>query len=83
MMFLNQYGRSETIKVNDHVEFMSDLQTEKGPSAGTVIQVIQNIAKQVVIRHSDHPGETFIIEDLIIQKETMYKGGPEKLWILK
>jgi hypothetical protein len=37
-------------RVGDHVDFASDRQTEKGPSAGSVVIVSDN---QVAIRHSD------------------------------
>lgn len=49
------------MQIGDRVEFESDMQTEKGPSGGTVITATENA---VVIAHSDHPGETFERHDL-------------------
>lgn len=68
------------MRINDHVDFTSDLQTEKGPSAGFITNVD---TKQVTIKHSDHPGEVFDIETLIVLKKTSYKGSQEILWILR
>lgn len=45
-------------KRGDKVEFLSDLQTEKGPSSGVVTTADWD-AGLVTIRHSDHPGELF------------------------
>lgn len=52
--------------VGDKVEFRSDRQTEKGPSAGSVIAVDRD-ARTVTIRHSDHPGETFKWADVKVE----------------
>ena len=53
-------------RVGDKVEFHSDRQTEKGPSAGSIIAVDRD-ARTVVIRHSDHPGETFRWADVKVE----------------
>ena len=66
------------MKAGDYVEFLSDKQTEKGPSAGTV-----SISRgsQIIIRHSDCT-EEFNSSDLVIHKKTTHhKGGT--LWILE
>ena len=52
------HGAAFVPRVGEKVEFRSDRQTEKGPSAGSVIAVDRD-AKTVTIRHSDHPGEAF------------------------
>jgi hypothetical protein len=44
--------------VGDRVEFLNDRLTEKGPSSGSVISVDRD-SHTIIIRHSDHPGETF------------------------
>ena len=44
--------------VGDTVEFLSDRQTEKGPSAGTVTALSPD-GQRATIRHSDRPGEEF------------------------
>ena len=49
------------IEVGDVCEFVSDLQTEKGPSSGRVTFVDHDF---VVIAHSDHPGQPFKKKDL-------------------
>ena len=52
------YGVEFQPAVGDLAEFWTDLQTEKGPSAGSVVAVDPH-ADTVTIRHSDHPGEVF------------------------
>ena len=44
------------IAVNDVCEFISDTQTEKGPSSGRVTYADDEF---IAIAHSDHPGEFF------------------------
>lgn len=68
------------MRTGDVVEFMSDMQTEKGPSAGTVTRVHGN---EVVIRHSDHPGETFNKTKLITKGCFRHKDGVRVLWVMK
>jgi hypothetical protein len=53
--------------VGSVVEFLSDRQTEKGPSAGTVISCNWK-NNTCVIRHSDHPGETFDMKKVQVVK---------------
>lgn len=53
-------------RVGDKVEFHSDRQTEKGPSAGSVIAVDRD-ARTVTIRHFDHPGESFKWADVKVE----------------
>jgi hypothetical protein len=52
------HGAAFVPRVGDRVEFRSDRQTEKGPSAGSVTATDRD-ARTATIRHSDHPGETF------------------------
>ena len=68
------------MRVGDAVEFMTDMQTEKGPSAGTVQSVSGD---KIVIMHSDHPGEEFSKSKLIVKAEHRHRDGIRKLWILK
>lgn len=42
------------MRAGDCAEFLSDRQTEKGPSSGTITDVTGD---HVTIRHSDDPGE--------------------------
>ncbi|MCB1757519.1 MAG: hypothetical protein KDJ38_18500 [Gammaproteobacteria bacterium] len=51
------------IAVNDICEFVSDKQAEKGPSSGRVTFVDDDF---IVIAHSDHPGQPFRKQDLIV-----------------
>jgi len=75
------YGASFIPRVGDKVEFLSDLQTEKGPSAGSVISVDRE-AHTATIRHSDHPGETFRWVGVKVDYFVIaYDGRP--LWVLK
>ena len=67
------------MRVGDCVEFLSDRQTEKGPSAGTVTKRDGN---KVVIKHSDHPGEEFDISTLRMRGELRHRDGISKLWLL-
>jgi hypothetical protein len=67
-------------RVGDKVEFHSDLQTEKGPSAGSVIAVDRD-ARTAVIRHSDHPGETFNWGDVKVDYYKIAHDG-RPFWML-
>lgn len=68
-------------RVGDRVEFRSDRQTEKGPSAGSVIAVDRE-ARTAAIRHSDHAGETFRWQD--VQVDFCRLGDPRgTYWSLK
>lgn len=63
-------------KAGDHVAFLSDKQTEKGPSSG-VITI--SCGKQILINHSDC-SEEFSVDSLVINKKTRHhKGGV--LWM--
>ncbi len=68
----------KNMQAGDHVEFMSDKQTEKGPSAG-VIRI--SMGDQILIEHSDTKEEFHISELDIVRKTTHHKGGV--LWILE
>lgn len=57
--------------VGDQVEFRSDLQTEKGPSTGSVVRTE---GKNVIINHSDTE-ESFIAMDLKVEKVDSAEGG--------
>lgn len=67
-------------RVGDRVEFQSDRQTEKGPSAGSVIAVDRE-AHTAVIRHSDHPGETFRWQDVRVAYCRL-RGPGDTFWAL-
>jgi hypothetical protein len=67
-------------QVGDKVEFLSDRQTEKGPSAGTVRRANWQ-SGMVTIRHSDHPGEEFDWARVAIKKFALAKDG-RPLWQL-
>lgn len=66
------------IRVGDVCEFMSDRQTEKGPSSGTIIISTDT---SVTISHSDHPGEEFSKANLRVKGEFRHKDGLRKLWV--
>jgi hypothetical protein len=51
------------MQVGDVCEFVSDRQTEKGPSSGTVTRVDDGF---ITIAHSDHSGEIFRASELIV-----------------
>jgi hypothetical protein len=53
------------IKVGDLIEFLSDSQTDKGPSLG-VVKAING--GKALINHSD-TFELFVIKDLLISKK--------------
>lgn len=67
-------------KVGDTVEFHSDRQTEKGPSGGSVIAVDRE-TQTAVIRHSDHPGETFKWGDVKVEY-VHFKEPGKTFWLL-
>jgi hypothetical protein len=60
-------------KVDDQIEFLSDKQTEKGPSSGKVVAVGNK--DTVIIKHSDDPGELFTSSKLLVKSRTMKPGG--------
>ena len=66
------------ICTGDKIEFSSDLQTEKGPSAGSCIF---SDGHSVAIRHSDCV-EWFDPVDIEVKRITTSHDG-KKLWILK
>lgn len=55
---------AEAMRSGDVVEFESDRQTEKGPSAGKVVSVEGDV---VTISHSDDPGEEFSAKTLSVR----------------
>jgi hypothetical protein len=67
-------------RVGDKVEFHSDRQTEKGPSAGSIIAVDRD-QKTATIRHSDHPGETFSWGDVKVEYFSIAHDG-RPFWML-
>jgi hypothetical protein len=67
-------------RLGEKVEFRSDQQTEKGPSAGLVIAV-DHIGQTATIRHSDNPGETFRWGDVRVEYFTFAHDG-KPLWVL-
>ena len=70
---------AEQIKQFDSVEFCSDIQTEKGPSAGMVVCKVEDY---VIISHSDTPGEAFKINDLLVKRKSKDYRTNKPLWIL-
>ncbi len=66
--------------VGDKVEFHSDQQTEKGPSAGSVIAVDKE-QETATIRHSDHSGETFSWRDVKVEYFSIAHDG-RPFWML-
>lgn len=70
---------ADGMKVGDAIEFLSDRQTEKGPSAGRVISRAGDV---VCIRHSDDPGEMFDASTLIVERLSTHRHGGQ-LWMLK
>lgn len=71
-------AKADGIAEGDFVEFESDRQTEKGPSAGRVTKVEGGF---VTIQHSDDPGERFEISALTVKRKTTHHEGGI-LWIL-
>lgn len=67
------------MRAGDVCEFISDRQTEKGPSRGTIIV---STDASVTISHSDHPGEEFSKNALRVKGEFRHKDGVRKLWVL-
>jgi|GEM_PF-4020521 len=61
----------------DYVEFLSDKQTEKGPSAG---KISISCGNRILVRHSDTT-EEFVVENLLVKKRTKHRKGGV-LWIL-
>jgi hypothetical protein len=60
------------MKAGDYVEFLSDKQTEKGPSSGSILI---SRGRLVVIEHSDCQ-EEFNTDNLLVHKKTTHhKGG--------
>jgi hypothetical protein len=67
-------------RLDDKIEFLTDAQTEKGPSAGSVVKV--NYREEwCLIRHSDHPGERFDFAKVIVARTTKAHDG-RRLWQL-
>lgn len=71
-------------RVGHRVEFLSDAQTEKGPSSGHVIAVSDD-GETATIRHSDHPGEVFRCADVQVMdlRKNRSSRNPDPLWMLK
>lgn len=67
------------ICVGDHVEFLSDYQTEKGPSAGTCVIVEGD---RVAIKHSDCV-EWFDRKALELERRSTHGRTGGDLWLLK
>lgn len=64
------------MKAGDKIEFLSDKQTERGPSAGFIKL---SCGKQILVRHSN-VSEEFCVDDLIVERKTEHhKGGT--LWV--
>lgn len=66
------------MRPGDCAEFLTDKQTEKGPSSGAITNVSGD---SVTIRHSDNPGEEFSKQALSVNRETRHHDGIRKLWI--
>jgi hypothetical protein len=67
-------------RVGDAVQFESDRQTEKGPSAGSVV-ALDKANGIVTIKHSDHPGETFQI--LAVRTVYRHRRPADTFWMLE
>lgn len=67
------------IEVGDVCEFESDRQTEKGPCSGVCIEADEST---VVIRHSDHPGESFERDSLIVNYACNKPKTNKCYWLL-
>ena len=63
---------ASNIQPGDIVEFLSDLQTEKGPSSGTCVA---NHGDVVIIDHSDAYGDSFKIKELRVKHFKKYEDG--------
>lgn len=70
---------SPAFAVGDVVEFDSDLQTEKGPSSGTIKEVD---GTRILVAHSDAE-EWFDGTKLIVSEKTTAADGKRPLWIMK
>lgn len=70
--------------VNDHIEFNSDRQTEKGPSGGWVTKV-DYAADQCWITHSDtgEPGEQFTMSKVRVLGRARHHKTKRPLWLLQ
>ena len=66
----------------DIVEFLSDGQTEKGPSSGSVVEVDYH-GDTCVIQHSD-VRETFVMSRVVVAKYSRHRNHPDRLphWTL-
>jgi hypothetical protein len=60
----------------DIVEFLSDRQTEKGPSSGTVIAIDRDI-DLCRIRHSDTI-ETFKMSKVLVKRYNRHRSHPDQ-----
>lgn len=63
-------------KAGDYIEFLSDRQTDKGPSSG-IITI--SSGEKILLKHSDCT-EEFDVGDLVIVKKTKHRNGGI-LWI--
>ena len=61
----------------DIVEFLTDAQTEKGPSSGSVIAVNYK-DRTCVIQHSDTE-ESFLMPDVIVGRYRRHRNHPDRL----
>lgn len=74
-------GAAFVPRAGDTIEFRSDRQTEKGPSSGSVTSVDRQ-ARTAVIRHSDHPGESFCWKDVKVAYCRL-RGPGNTFWMLE
>ena len=64
--------------VGDIVEFLSDRQAEKGPSSGSVTK-INRWTGTCIIKHSDHPGEMFLMRKLKVENFRQHRNHQDRL----
>ena len=74
----DDFKASNGMKEGDLVEFLSDKQTEKGPSSGKIVDVDGD---KVVIAHSDDPVEVFFAQEIKVHSRNVNDDG-KILWLL-
>ena len=83
MLKMPEWTKGPNGKVGDAIEFLSDKQTEKGPSTGSIIDIEidkpSGVHIGVTIKHSDHPGEYFSCSHLQIHNRIIREDGTS-LW---
>jgi uncharacterized protein YukJ len=77
-------SKNRGFKLGDLVEFLSDKQTEKGPSSGSIIEIDTDEKSgtqiSIVVKHSDCPKEVFHLSHLNVNRKVEREDG-KVLWI--